>query len=42
MGVAGAMLNSTVILIAGFTKLLARAFSTAIGEWVSANWCALT
>jgi VIT1/CCC1 family predicted Fe2+/Mn2+ transporter len=35
MGVAGAQLKSTVILIAGLTGLLAGAFSMAIGEWVS-------
>jgi VIT1/CCC1 family predicted Fe2+/Mn2+ transporter len=35
MGVAGAQLRSTVILIAGLTRLLAGAFSMAIGEWVS-------
>lgn len=35
MGVAGAQLNSNVILIAGLTGLLAGAFSMAIGEWVS-------
>jgi VIT1/CCC1 family predicted Fe2+/Mn2+ transporter len=35
MGVAGAQLKSTVILIAGITGLLAGAFSMAIGEWVS-------
>jgi VIT1/CCC1 family predicted Fe2+/Mn2+ transporter len=35
MGVAGAQLKSSAILIAGLTGLLAGACSMAIGEWVS-------
>jgi VIT1/CCC1 family predicted Fe2+/Mn2+ transporter len=35
MGVAGAGLKSSFILIAGLSGLLAGAFSMAVGEWVS-------
>jgi len=35
MGVAGAQLATTTILITGLTGLLAGSFSMAIGEWVS-------
>lgn len=35
MGVAGAELNSSAILITGFAGLLAGAFSMALGEWLS-------
>ncbi|HEY5982713.1 MAG TPA: VIT1/CCC1 family protein [Anaerolineales bacterium] len=35
MGVAGAELSSTAILITGFAGLLAGAFSMALGEWLS-------
>jgi VIT1/CCC1 family predicted Fe2+/Mn2+ transporter len=35
MGVAGAQLTSSAILITGLTGLLAGAFSMAIGEWIS-------
>ena len=35
MGVAGAQLANSAILITGLTGLLAGAFSMAIGEWVS-------
>ena len=35
MGVAGAQLKTSAILITGLTGLLAGAFSMAIGEWIS-------
>jgi VIT1/CCC1 family predicted Fe2+/Mn2+ transporter len=35
MGVAGAQLKSTAILVTGLTGLLAGACSMAIGEWIS-------
>jgi VIT1/CCC1 family predicted Fe2+/Mn2+ transporter len=35
MGVAGAALNNTTILITGLAGLLAGAFSMALGEWLS-------
>jgi vacuolar iron transporter family protein len=35
MGVAGAQLKASAILITGLTGLLAGAFSMAIGEWIS-------
>ena len=35
MGVAGAELNSTAILVTGFAGLLAGAISMALGEWLS-------
>jgi VIT1/CCC1 family predicted Fe2+/Mn2+ transporter len=35
MGVAGAELNNTAILITGLAGLLAGAFSMALGEWLS-------
>lgn len=35
MGVAGAQLNATAILITGFAGLLAGASSMAMGEWIS-------
>jgi VIT1/CCC1 family predicted Fe2+/Mn2+ transporter len=35
MGVAGAQLRTTAILITGLSGLLAGAFSMAIGEWIS-------
>ncbi|HXY44322.1 MAG TPA: VIT1/CCC1 transporter family protein, partial [Acidimicrobiales bacterium] len=35
MGVAGAQLKTTTILITGLSGLLAGAFSMAIGEWIS-------
>jgi VIT1/CCC1 family predicted Fe2+/Mn2+ transporter len=35
MGVAGAELSNTAILITGFAGLLAGAISTALGEWLS-------
>lgn len=35
MGVAGAQLNTTAILITGFAGLLAGAGSMAMGEWIS-------
>ncbi len=35
MGVAGAALDNTAILITGFAGLLAGAFSMALGEWLS-------
>ncbi|MGO8724421.1 MAG: VIT1/CCC1 transporter family protein [Acidimicrobiales bacterium] len=35
MGVAGAQLQTTAILITGLSGLLAGAFSMAIGEWIS-------
>ncbi len=35
MGVAGAQLNATTILITGFAGLLAGAGSMAMGEWIS-------
>jgi VIT1/CCC1 family predicted Fe2+/Mn2+ transporter len=35
MGVAGAELASSSILITGFAGLLAGAFSMALGEWLS-------
>ncbi len=35
MGVAGAQLKTSAILITGLTGLLAGSFSMAIGEWIS-------
>ncbi|MFN8533682.1 MAG: VIT1/CCC1 family protein [Dehalococcoidia bacterium] len=35
MGVAGATLESTAVLVAGFAGLLAGALSMALGEWLS-------
>jgi VIT1/CCC1 family predicted Fe2+/Mn2+ transporter len=35
MGVAGAQLSNSAIIITGLTGLMAGAFSMAIGEWVS-------